>query len=367
MGRPRVNKSLPDYVTAFRDRHGKTRYRFRRKGFKAHYFENTPGTDAFWQEYLAVKDASAPIVAGEDRPKPGSFDDLISRYYRSSYWTGIRSETTRTVYRGQIERFRATYGPRQVSGMTALMVTNLMGLMAKTPSAASNLKKRLSQLFDFAILIGWRKDNPTKAVKLKRVKSKGYHTWSEDEISAFEERWPIGTRERLALALLLYTAQRRSDVVRMGPQHVKDGRIRVRQQKTDIELEIPMHPRLREAILAAPSGQLAYLVTYVGRPFTVSSFGNWFRKACRAAGLEKCSPHGLRKAAARRMAELGLPYQMIKAITGHVTDSEVTRYTKAADQVGMADKAMARMVKAGKSNRGKTAKSNLSQDIENAQ
>jgi len=365
MGRPRVNKSLPDGVSAFRDRHGKTRYRFRAKGKKAVYINETPGTEAFWQIYLALKNAAKPAI-GEEKVKPGTFDDLISRFYRSAFWKGIRTETTRTVYRGQIERFRATYGDRQVSGMTAVMVSNLMGKMADTPTAAANLKKRLSQLFDFAILQGWRKDNPTKPVSAPKSGSTGYHTWDEDEIAAFEARWPVGTRERLALSLLLYTAQRRSDVVRMGPQHVRDGRIKVRQQKTGKLLEIPVHPILREAIMAAPSGQLAFLVTKAGKPFTVAGFGNWFRDRARDAGLSGCSPHGLRKAASRRMAELGLSNQLIKSITGHITDSEVSRYTRDAEQIAMADKAMAEVARADLANRQKPDLATSQEGIENA-
>jgi integrase len=47
-----------------------------------------------------------------------------------------------------------------------------------------------------------------------------FHAWSEGEIAQFHARHPNGTRAGLALALLVYTAQRRSDVVRMGWQHV---------------------------------------------------------------------------------------------------------------------------------------------------
>lgn len=359
-----MNKSLPEFVTAYRDRHGKLRYRFRRTGQKSVYLRNDPGTDEFWQEYLAAKNAAA-ICVDENSTEPGTFDDLIARYYRSTIWANIPSDTTKMVYRGQIERFRATYGRRRVATMQAVHISNLMASLQATPSAASNLKKRLSQIFDFAIVQGWRRDNPTKAVKSPRSKSKGFHTWQEDEIAAFEAQWPLGTRERLALALLLHTAQRRSDVARMGPQHMKEGRIRVKQMKTGRELEIPMHPRLREAIMASRSGQLAFLVSSRGTPYTKESFGNWFRSACNEAGLKHCSAHGLRKAAARRMAEIGMSNQMIKSITGHTTDSEVSRYTRDAEQVQMADKVMAAIIEDGLSNRQKPGLSNQLEGIEN--
>jgi hypothetical protein len=52
------------------------------------------------------------------------------------------------------------------------------------------------------------------------------------------------SRARLALALLLYTGQRRGDVIRMGAQHVRGGTLYVKQEKTGAELAIPMHPDL---------------------------------------------------------------------------------------------------------------------------
>jgi len=334
-----VKNDLPEFVTAYRDRHGKERLRFRRTGFPVHSFQHPAGSDEFWQKYLELKNAQRPSAQAKGNA-PGSLDDLIARYYKSVQWKNIPKDTTRRVYRGELERFRALYGGRPAATMSARAVNVIMERMHETPSAAANLLKRLRQLFDYAILQGIRKDNPAKPVRAPKTRSTGFHTWSEDEIAAFEKKWKLGTREYLALSLLLYTAQRRSDIVTMGPQHVKDGRIRVRQMKTDKVLFIPMHSKLEQAIKACPSGQLAFLVTEKGTPFVKESFTNWFRKRCDMAGLAGCSAHGLRKAAARRMAETGLSNQLIKSITGHSSDSEVARYTRDAEQMAMADKAM---------------------------
>lgn len=364
MGRPRVTKGLPPYVTEFRDRHGKIRVRFRRTGYPTHYFKDPVGSDDFWKEYLALKDGGR-IQAGKDKHAPGSFHDLIAQYYRSTIWHNIPKDSTRSVYRGVYERFRAKYGERPAATMTARNIAKLMESMHDKPGAAAILLKRLRQLFDYAIFLGMRKDNPAKVVKPPKSKSEGFHTWDEDEIEAFEARHPLGSKARLALALLLYTAQRRSDVVTMGPQHVRDGRIRVKQMKTGKELYIPIHPMLGEAILACPSGHLAFLVSEKGTPFTIASFGNWFRKRCNEAGLMACTAHGLRKAAARRMAEQGMSNQLIKSITGHATDSEVARYTRDADQVILADQAMARMAKADLATRQTGLAKNPSETAEN--
>jgi integrase len=150
----------------------------------------------------------------------------------------------------------------------------------------------------------------------------------------------VGSRPRLALALLHYTGQRRSDVVRMGRQHVRDGVLQVPRVKTGAELMIPVHLALADIIAEMAAGNLTFLTTQFGKPFTAAGFGNWFRDQCNAAGLPHCSAHGLRKAAAWRLAEAGCTEHKIAAITGHASLREIARYTKAADQKGLARAAM---------------------------
>jgi integrase len=334
-----MNRELPPYASDFKDRHGRTRIRFRRKGLPTLYVREEPGSDEFWRQYLAWKE-SQPQPIGKDRAAPGTFDDLIAQFYRSTAWRNIPKDSTRRTYKGELERFRGEYGKRHVATMSAKNVTKLMEKMADTPSAANNLLKRLRTLFDYAILLGLRKDNPAKAVPSVRSSSTGFHEWTEAEIAQYEKHHKIGTKARLALAIFLYTAQRRSDAAAMGEDPDKPGYVRVRQLKTDALLSIRMHPKLKQAVAACPSDAPAFIVSALGKPYSKESLGNWFRERCNEAGLPQCSAHGLRKAASRRMAELGLSNQLIKSITGHSSDSEVARYTRNADQARMADDAM---------------------------
>lgn len=361
MGRPRMNVALPRYASAYHDRHGKQRIRLRKTGWATMQIAHQLGTAEFTEAYHAwLRDGK--IQTGAAKVVAGSFDDLIARFYRSKEWAQIK-ETTQYTYRGELERFRSKYGDRSASTMTARHVANLINKMASTPSAANNLRKRLGQLFRLAIELGWRTDNPAKSVKALRIRSTGFATWQEEQIQQFEAHWPIGTVPRLAFDLALHTAQRRSDVRVMGPQHVANGSIRVKQIKTAKELVIPMHPRLIESILATKAGHFAFVTSAKGAPFSTKSFGMWFTKQCRAAGLIGYSMHGLRKAASRRMAEAGLSNQQIKAITGHVTDSEVARYTREAEQVLIAKSAMKVMSLA---NLEKPDLANLSEGTDNA-
>jgi integrase len=217
----------------------------------------------------------------------------------------------------------------------------------KPPPAARSWLMTLRSLCEFAVKRGWLRTNPAATVKLPSVKSDGYHTWTDDEIATFEAHHPIGSKPRLALALLLYTMQRRGDVIRMGRQHIRqtpDGEaLYVRQQKTGKELMLPIRPELRAVLDATPSEHLTFLVTTTGKPYGGNHFTETFREWCEAAGLpERCKVHGLRKAACRRGAEAGYSANELAAWSGHASLDEVARYTKAADQARLARNAMNR-------------------------
>jgi integrase len=201
--------------------------------------------------------------------------------------------------------------------------------------------------------------NPVGETETIKATTDGYHTWTEAEIDQFVSRHPLGTKPYLALMLMLWTFQRRSDAVAMARGHVIGGSIRVKMQKAGkgrAALEIPLAPPLVEAIAAMPvppviTDETTFLLTEFGHPFSAKGFGNWFRRRCNEAGLPQCSAHGLRKAASRRAAELGLSNQSIKSVTGHRNDSEVALYTAAAEQRAMARDAIDRLAAWHLSNR----------------
>jgi len=335
---------LPEHVTCFLDRHGKRRYRARRHGV-TYYFKSGPGTEEFlieYQKWLAGKNE-----IGNDRTKSGSVSALLVKFYHSTEWSCL-SDATKTTYRGILERFRSDHGDKPVKLLERHHVREVIASRANTPAAANNMLRMIRLLMRFAINEEWRKDDPTLGIKTIRIKSDGFHCWSEEEIAAFESRWPIGTRERLALALLLYTGQRRGDVIHMGRQHVAKGAIQLQQHKTRMRLSIPIHPELQRVIDGTPGDHLTYLCTSNGKPFTAAGFGNWFREACDTANVRGCSAHGLRKAAARRLAEAGCTPHQIASVTGHKTLKEVERYTKAANQERLAQDAMQSISGTGK-------------------
>jgi integrase len=201
--------------------------------------------------------------------------------------------------------------------------------------------KALRGVATAAVAAGLIDEDPTAGIRIKIPKTGGFKMWGEPEIEQFENYWPVGSRERLAFALLLYTGQRRGDVLRIGRQHIREGVLTVRQSKTGTVVVIPIHPEL-VAILEAPGpGNLTFLTTRSGAPFFPEHFTTWFGNACRAAGLPLgYSAHGLRKAMCRRLAEAGCSAPQIAAISGHLTLAEVQRYIEGANRKHMAHQAM---------------------------
>ncbi|HEY9345594.1 MAG TPA: site-specific integrase [Inquilinus sp.] len=338
------------YIDRFKDRHGKERHYVRPPGCKRVPLPGKPGSPEFMDAYRKAVDGASDATT---RPKktrgaPGTIERLAADYLASTDFLRQKPDSKRSA-RGIIDRFVAEHGHRLVVQMRHEHVAKIVAARSDTPAAANNLLKRIRVLMRFAIKMGWRTDDPT--IGVTRFKDGSFHTWTEDEVAAFEKRWPIGSRERTAFALHLFTGQRRSDVVKMTWRDYDQaaGTITVAQEKGDQErkderLTIPVHPALREALAAWKQDHVMILTTSFGKPFAVAGYGNWLADMIDAADLpEHCVPHGLRKAAARRLAEAGCSAHEIQAITGHKTLKEVERYTAAVRQVGLAQSAVVKM------------------------
>jgi integrase len=335
---PRVMRHLPKFVQGFIDRHGKPRWYFRRPGMKRTPLPGLPWSPDFMAAYEAAL-AGLPLQAGSGRVKPGTMRALAVSYFGSAEFRSLRP-SSQAVYRNIIDRFCIEHGDKRVALLKREHIVKLLAARAEKPWAANALRMVIRSMIKHAIETGLRADDPTRDVRAIRVKSDGHHSWTDAEISKFESCHPIGSRSRLALALLLYTGQRRSDVIRMGRQNIRNGLLHIRQQKTGIELAIPIHRALAIIIAETPADHLTFLTTQYGGPFSETGFSHWFREQCDKAGLEHCSAHGLRKAAARRLAEAGCTAHEIAAITGHASLREIVRYTKAVDQQRLAAAAM---------------------------
>lgn len=334
-------RSKPAHVSCYRDRHGQLRWRFRAPGKPQSQTREPFQSAAWWAWYDAATRAEAAPI-GASRVKPGSVNALAVAYYASAEWAQLRP-ATHTTYRGIIERFRTKHGDKAVATIEAHHIRAMMDAKAATPAAANNLLKVLRALMRFAVERNWRPADPSRAVRPLKYRTEGWHTWTEEEVAAYEAHWPLGTKQRFALDLMLYTGQRSGDARQMTRQQVKGGRVIVKQDKTGAPIDIPIHPALAASLAAYDSGHLLLIATEYGKPFTAAGYGNWVKRATKAAGIGHCSAHGLRKVMAVRLAEAGCSAHEIMAITGHTTLKEVERYTRDAGRKRLADSAMQRI------------------------
>jgi len=360
-GRVSLKIAFP-YVSAEIDRHGNPRVYVRRSGRRVR-IRAPLGSPEFAKEYSAALESlpgKRASTAVGPRPFPlQTFGWLAVQYFASTEFQALpfKSQATR---RGIIESclkepFTDTdpepMGFCPLAHLTSGKIRRLRDLKKNLPGAANNRKKYLSSLFAWAIEANppLLATNPARDVKRVRYATEGFRAWTTEEVRQFGERHPIGTKAWLALALLMFTGARRSDMVTFGPLHVKDGWLRFIPRKTSYRRkrisEKPWLPVLAEIVAASPSGAATFLVTDRGRkPFTANGFGNWFRERCDEAGLPQCSAHGLRKAGATLAAENGASVHQLMAIFDWNSPGQAKVYTDGADRKRMAGDAMGLLV-----------------------
>ena len=323
------------------DRQGHVRWRLRAPHKPTVTIKDEYGSPEFAANYRAAMEGS-PVL--EPAAKHGTIDALARSYLRSADFARL-AKTTQRARRHLVEQFAAEFGNLPVAALEHKNVRQIMGRYATTPGKARNVLSMLRLLMALAIAEGIRKDDPCAGIKRPKLSAEGWHTWTEEEIERFESHYPIGTQARLAFALALHTSQRSADLIKMGKQHVRNGRLEIRQQKTQNEVSIPIHPDLATILDATPSGHLTFLVTEFGKPYpSANSFGQRMKVWAREAGLMGAPLHGLRKACCRRLAEAGCTVHEIMSISGHTSLSEVEKYCRSAERKLLADRAIARTI-----------------------
>jgi site-specific recombinase XerD len=335
-------------IKRYRDRHGTMRYYFRRPPSKDVPLPGEPGCLEFMQAYeRALSGAEPAPQIGAARTKPGTIAEAIVAFYQSATFKGLKANT-QGYYRGDLEPLRVSHGDKQVATLSSATLQQALDDRANHPDAAKQWLVHVRAVLKIAKAKGLITVDPSIGLELPRKKNKeGRKQWPVEYIEAFRNHFPLGTLPRLALELLYCTGQRRSDVVKMGRQHLRAGLICIRQFKPPHTLvEIPILPELRAALDAmADHPHLTFLVNEHGRPFEPESFTPWFVLCCAKAGIPaRFTPHGLRKASAKRHADNGATTHELMAWHGWLTIAEAERYTKGADRRRLAGSAAAKLV-----------------------
>jgi site-specific recombinase XerD len=336
------------YVNSFRNpdrKNGTVRHYFRKRGLKDIPLPGLPGNEEFMAAYhmaLAGMSGAARPDIGASRTAPGTIDALVVSYYRSDAWLHDLEEETRKTRRRIIERFRERHGSKRVALLRREHVEKMLAELDKA-SAKRHWLKAIRPLLRHAVPIMLREDPTLGVAAPKLPKSRGYHSWADAEIAAYRAHWPCGTQQRLVFEFTLETVSRRTELVRLGRQHVANGWIRIERIKGSEDVHIPLTPDLMAAIDAMPRTDLTFIVTASGKPRSRFGLGNDFAQWAREAGLpDRCRLHGLKKAGMRRAAEDGGTAHELMSLSGHRTLSEVQRYTKGADNKRLADSLMAK-------------------------
>lgn len=343
------------YLHRERSRHGKLCFYVRYPG-KPRVRVSNPDDPACVAEAfrMARNETLTPKrhIKSKRRNPKGSLGAICTLYFASEEFKRLNTKT-QAVRRGILDSCVAEpwegdtdwlYGDCPIVELRPRDIKNIRDRKTGLPEAANGRVKALRALFEWAVGEEHVERNVAKDVALISTATDGHHTWSVEEVHQYERTHPVGTMARLALALLLYTGQRRSDVVLLGRQHLSGGWLSFTQQKNKanapVKVDIPVLPQLAEVIAATPSKGLAFLETVFGQPFTGNGFGNRMRKWCDDAGLAHCTAHGLRKAGATIAAENGATEAQLMAIFGWSTLKEASRYTRAARRKRLAGDAM---------------------------
>jgi integrase len=334
-------RQRPPHLSRELTRHGRTVWYVRvgkgpRVRLRALY-----GTPEFAAEYDAAV-ANRPLERAP--PANGTLLWLLERYRETTSWTEL-SSATRRQRENIFRHVMADAGREPFKAITRKHIVAARDRRKDTPAQARNFLDAMRGLYRWALEADHVRIDPTAGVTNPgRKKGPGFPKWTELEVEAYEHRWPIGTRQRVWMAVLLYTGLRRGDAVLLGRQHVREGVASMRTEKSGemITVTLPILPELARVLEAGPTGELAYICGATGGPLTKESFGNAFSEAARAAGVNK-SAHGLRKVGATRAANNGATVAELEAIFGWSGGGMASLYTREADRARLAKGAMSKL------------------------
>lgn len=319
---------------------GNVRFYFRPKGQKGVALPDLPpdhpGFLAAYAKAAGMKEPPLP------KPATGTIGAAVLAFLASDDFLA-RAITTRAQWRRGLDFIRKTYGHAMLRDLRPRHIEADLAMLSTHP-ANNRLKV-------WRGVCAWWKErrfiesDPTEGIKRRRIlKTKGHATWTEADVEAFRARWPVGTRERLALELLHWTGARMSDAVRMTEGMIgRDGWLIYTQGKTDGKAGCPVRcpapaysepagqALLLQALEARQDRHAVLMATAYGAPRSVKAASQWFAGAARASGIEGKTAHGLRKRRGVILAERGATEKQIAAWLGHESLAMVQLYTRETD------------------------------------
>jgi integrase len=277
MPRPR-----PPHLTREVTRHGKVvwyarvrdeRGRRIRIRLKAEY-----GTPEFIAAYKAAIAGKAAAEQRRGKASAGTLAWLVARYRETTAWEKFSVATRRQRENIFLHVLRSA-GHEPFDKITRAHIVASRDRRRDTPNQARHFLDAMRGLFRWALEAEHVRTDPTAGIKNpENRKGGGFKPWTEADVDAYEARWPVGTRQRVWLDVLLYTGLRRGDAVQAGWQHIRNGVLELRTEKSQGEtpVAIPILPVLQRTLDAGPTSDLAFICRVDGKPFKKESFGNAF-------------------------------------------------------------------------------------------
>lgn len=339
------------YISRERGKTGQWFYRFQRYGKKTR-IQGEPGSREWHAHYVALRDGApepkAAASGGPDKTLPNSFGRLVRKYLdhvATQVKMGRQSELTYKHKARLLNMLVNDLGTVPARSVRRADIIRNRDAMGATPTQADNMVRVAKAMFNWARDMEFVLENPTTGVKKLVPKTDGWKAWTAPDINRFIASHPPGTQPYLAIMLLLFTAARRSDVVHLGWQNMReiDGThylVFLPEKKGSSEVQIPVAPQLMDALQKQAHGNATFLVGQRGRPYSAEGFGNEFRKWTLAAGLDGLSAHGVRKGVGGILADGGATNYEIMAIHGHTNPSTSEIYTRSANRRTLAGAAV---------------------------
>jgi integrase len=297
-------------------------------------------------------DLEAAIARAMEAPRQpnqvpaGTLTAVILEYRQSSAFRKKIKPGTQKLYARYLEQIRGLLGDFAVKAITPAMIQDVREALQDQPAKANMTLAMLSIVLKFAWKRGYIASNPA-ATPGRLPAPKRTQIWSVADEDAF-----IGAARpslRLGFLLFLYTVQRPSDCLAMtkGQTVERDGRmfLRLRQQKTDELLDVPVHARLApllRARLAERTDSVLLVPSPKGKPWRYRNFARAWDQVVRRLALRRARElfrtgwskeqvraeletdhrqrRDLRRTGIVRMAEAGATTPQIAAISGHSID-----------------------------------------------
>ena len=324
MPRPR-----PPFVALQITRHGKRVWYFRIGHGPRNRLPAGPGQAGFDEAYAAALAGKVLDPIQHVGPRSGSFAWAIACYRETSEeWRGY-GDGTRKQRDAVFQPIIAKVGDIPLASFTKQAIEAAMA--KRGPGPAWTLLGALRPFFKWAVERRLVASDPTAGIRRPRLRKRGWPSWSDEEMAAFERAYPVGTRERIAYDVAKFTGLRRSAIVRFGRPHVRDGVIRIRTKKGDVPVTQIMHPTLAAHLDASPTGDLTFLVGADGMPMSAAELSEFVYRACRRIGIRK-SIHGIRKSAAEDDVEIGATDAELMGKFGWRDHRMASHYTREADR-----------------------------------